>query len=30
MATKLWDKGIEPDKMIEEYTVGNDSELGMR
>ena len=30
MATKLWDKGIEPDKMIEEYTVGNDRELDMR
>ena len=25
--TKLWDKGFEPDKMIEEYTVGNDREL---
>ena len=30
MATKLWDKGFEPDKMIEEYTVGNDRELDMR
>ena len=30
MATKLWDKGIEPDRMIEEYTVGNDRELDMR
>ena len=30
MATKLWDKGIEPDQMIEEYTVGNDRELDMR
>ena len=27
---KLWDKGFEPDKMIEEYTVGNDRELDMR
>ncbi len=30
MAGKLWDKGFEPDKMIEEYTVGNDRELDMR
>ena len=30
MATKLWDKGFEPDKMIEEYTVGDDRELDMR
>ena len=30
MATKLWDKGFESDKMIEEYTVGNDRELDMR
>ncbi len=30
MATKLWDKGYEPDKMIEEYTVGDDRELDMR
>ena len=30
MATKLWDKGFEADKMIEEYTVGNDRELDMR
>lgn len=31
MATnKLWDKGFEPDRMIEEYTVGNDRELDMR
>ena len=29
-STKLWDKGFEPDKMIEEYTVGNDRELDMR
>ncbi len=28
--TKLWDKGFEPDRMIEEYTVGNDRELDMR
>lgn len=27
---KLWDKGFEPDLMIEEYTVGNDRELDMR
>ncbi len=30
MAGKLWDKGFEPDKMIEEYTVGADRELDMR
>ena len=30
MAGKLWDKGFEPDKMIEEYTVGDDRELDMR
>ena len=30
MAGKLWDKGYEPDKMIEEYTVGDDRELEMR
>lgn len=30
MATKLWDKGFEPDKQIEEYTVGDDRELDMR
>ena len=30
MATKLWDTGFEPDKMIEEYTVGDDRELDMR
>ena len=29
-STKLWDKGFEPDKMIEEYTVGDDRELDMR
>ena len=27
---KLWDKGFEPDRMIEEYTVGDDRELDMR
>lgn len=27
---KLWSKGFEPDKMIEEYTVGRDRELDMR
>lgn len=27
---KLWSKGLEPDKMIEEFTVGNDRELDMR
>lgn len=27
---KLWSKGFEPDKMIEEFTVGNDRELDMR
>ena len=27
---KLWSKGTEPDKMIEEYTVGNDRELDLR
>lgn len=27
---KLWDKGVEPDAMIEEYTVGNDRELDLR
>src|SRR5574344_1432513 len=27
---KLWDKGYEPNEMIEEYTVGNDRELDMR
>ena len=30
MATKLWDKGFEPDAMIEDYTVGDDRELDMR
>ena len=27
---KLWSKGFEPDKMIEEFTVGNDRELDLR
>lgn len=27
---KLWSKGFEPDKMIEEFTVGRDRELDMR
>lgn len=27
---KLWDKGFEPDKMIEEFTVGNDRQLDLR
>ncbi len=30
MATKLWDKGFEPDALIEAYTVGNDRELDLR
>ncbi len=30
MATKLWDKGIDVDAAIEEYTVGHDRELDMR
>lgn len=30
MAGKLWDKGFEPDTMIEEYTVGQDRELDLR
>ena len=29
-STKLWDKGFEPDKMIEEYTVGQDRELDLQ
>jgi len=28
--TKLWSKDFEPDKMIEEFTVGNDRELDLR
>lgn len=27
---KLWSKGLEPDKVIEEFTVGNDSQLDLR
>lgn len=27
---KLWSKGFEPDKMIEEFTVGSDRELDLR
>ena len=27
---KLWDKGFEPDKLIETFTVGNDRELDMQ
>ena len=27
---KLWDKGFEPDKMIENFTVGQDRELDLR
>jgi len=27
---KLWSKGFEPDKMIEEFTVGHDRELDLR
>lgn len=27
---KLWDKGFEPDKMIEKFTVGNDRQLDLR
>lgn len=30
MVGKLWDKGFEPDTMIEEYTVGQDRELDLR
>lgn len=30
MANLLWDKGVEPDRMIEEYTVGDDRTLDMR
>lgn len=30
MAGKLWDKGFEPDTMIEEYTVGQDRNLDLR
>lgn len=27
---KLWNKGFEPDRLIEEFTVGNDRELDLR
>lgn len=30
MAGKLWDKGFEPDAMIERYTVGDDRQLDLR
>ncbi len=30
MADKLWSKGFEPDKMIEEFTVGRDRELDLK
>lgn len=30
MINKLWDKGYEPDKMIERFTVGQDRELDMK
>lgn len=30
MDNKLWSKGVEPDKMIERFTVGADRELDMR
>lgn len=30
MDTKLWSKGIEPDEIIEKFTVGNDRELDLR
>lgn len=30
MDTKLWSKGFEPDKMIEQFTVGHDRELDLR
>lgn len=30
MATKLWDKGFEPDRLIEAYTVGDDRELDLQ
>ena len=29
-STKLWDKGFEPDRMIEEYTVGADRDLDLQ
>ena len=30
MGKQLWNKGFEPDRMIEEFTVGNDRELDLR
>lgn len=30
MINKLWDKGYEPDRMIEQFTVGQDRELDMK
>jgi argininosuccinate lyase len=30
MGMKLWSKGFEPDKMIEQFTVGNDRELDLK
>lgn len=27
---KLWNKGIEPDKLVDDFTVGNDRELDLR
>lgn len=30
MINKLWDKGYQPDEMIERFTVGNDRELDMK
>lgn len=30
MAKQLWNKGLEPDQMIEKYTVGNDRNLDLR
>lgn len=30
MASVLWSKGFEPNKLIEEFTVGNDRELDLR
>ena len=30
MAKQLWNKGFEPDRLIEEFTVGRDRELDLR
>ena len=30
MSKQLWNKGIDPDKMIEDFTVGNDRNLDLR